>query len=606
MATNKLFGAWTWTRHLPEPFNDPTIDKKSTDYVSQYNNVATKEATLHCAALCGILAYMELEDAAASGTDAGGAIGTQESDMTIVEYPSRTGMTHVAVFNRTTGRFNAGKFSAPGDSPTPYTLKADKDSGSALFFALMPIALEDNEFQTEYGNLLAQKQAGFSDLEETARCGYILCDNLYRRIENAGNLGTAGIKTNIPSTCNIQGFTAINLQKGTYSPSSILYGDFKILTPGASSAGPAVVTIHSDFVGRYAFVDSAFTASEQAMIPSLPEWYVIPQEVVRVCQHIQKTTETMQPMRNFLLRGPAGTGKTEAAKAIAAGLHIPYTHITCSANSEIFDFLGQILPEVDGMRPAEAQAVSSELPSFEDIAMDPASAYYSLTGTYNDSVTEAEVYDKLVEVIGAKAKEAAGEAKTDTKQKFRYVDTPLVQAIRYGYLCEIQEPTVIANPGVLVGLNSLLDRCNAITLPTGERIQRHPNTVIVITTNNDYAGCKDVNQSVISRMNLVMDIEQPEIETMVERVCGITGCKDLNAVRRMAEAVDEIAMRCRETMINDGCCGMRELIAWVQSYMICENELEAARYTVLSSVSGDPENRAEILNTCLSPKFDIV
>ena len=74
----------------------------------------------------------------------------------------------------------------------------------------------------------------------------------------------------------------------------------------------------------------------------------------------------------------------------------------------------------------------------------------------------------------------------------------------------------------------------------------------------------------------------------------------------MAEAVDEIALRCKETMITDGSCGMRELIAWVQSYMICENELEAARYTVLSSVSGDPENRAEIFNTCLAPKFDVV
>ncbi len=606
MASNKLFDKWTWTRHLPEPFNDPTIEKESTDAVSQYNSVASKKATLHCATLCGILAYMELEEANASGTDGSGAIGTQGSDLTVAEYVSRTGMTQVVAFNRITGRFNAGKFSAPGDSPAPYILKGDKDSGSALLFALMPLALEDDEFQTEYGNLLAQKQAGYSDLEETTRCGYILCDNLYRRIENAGGLATAGIKTNIPNTCNIQGFTAINLQKGTYSPTSVLYGDFQILTLGATPAGTAEMTAHADFVGKYAFENSVFSSAETTMIPNLPEWYVIPQEVVRICQHIQKTTDATQPMRNFLLRGPAGTGKTEAAKAIAAGLHIPYTHITCSANSEIFDFLGQILPDVDGMKPEGVRSVSGDLPSFEDIAMDPASAYFSLTGTYSNSVTEAEVYDKLVEVISTRAKAENEDHEDAKKQKFRYVDTPLVQAIRYGYLCEIQEPTVIANPGVLVGLNSLLDRCNAISLPTGERIQRHPNTVIVITTNNDYAGCKDVNQSVISRMNLVMDIEQPEIETMVERVCGVTGCKDLVAVRRMAEAVDEIALRCRETMITDGCCGMRELIAWVQSFMICGNELEAARYTVLSSVSGDPENRAEILNTCLSPKFDAI
>lgn len=605
MAKNKLFDNWTWSRHLPEPFNNPSVSKETTDHTSRYNNVSSKKATLHTATICGILAYMDLEEATAKGTDCPGAIGSQGQDMVVSEYPSRSGMTQVVVFNRKTGKFIAGKFSAPGDSSAQYTLKSDKDSGSALFFALMPFALEDDEFQAEYGNLLAQKQAGYSDLDETARCGYILCDNLYRRIENADTLSQSGIKVVVPNTCNIQNFTALNLTKNTYSPTGVLYGDFKILTPGAAGSGPVITTEHKDFIGKYSFADSAFSATEKAMIPELPEWYVIPQEVVRICQHVQKTSGTSQPMRNFLFRGPAGTGKTEAAKAIAAGLQIPYTHITCSANSEIFDFLGQILPDVDGMQASGTRAFSAELPTFEDISMDPATAYFNMTGVYNDSITEAEVYEKLVEVIGRKSTEANEEKKDDSKQKFRYVDTPLVQAIRYGYLAEIQEPTVIANPGVLVGLNSLLDRCNAITLPTGERIQRHPNTVIIITTNNDYAGCKDINQSIISRMNLVMDIEQPDIDTMVERVCGITGCKDLVAVHRMAEAIDEIALRCRETMITDGCCGMRELIAWVQSFMICENELEAARYTVLSSVSGDPENRAEIFNTCLSPKFDV-
>ena len=49
-------------------------------------------------------------------------------------------------------------------------------------------------------------------------------------------------------------------------------------------------------------------------------------------------------------------------------------------------------------------------------------------------------------------------------------------------------------------------------------------------------------------------------------------------------------------MIDDGCCGVRELISWVQSYMICGDLLEAARYTILSSVSADAENRAEIMS----------
>ena len=91
------------------------------------------------------------------------------------------------------------------------------------------------------------------------------------------------------------------------------------------------------------------SALEQSLIPKLPEWYIIPPEVVDICKHAQKTTGRPMQMRNFLLRGPAGTGKTMGAKAIAAGLGLPYMKYTCSANTEIFDFTGMIFPETDAV-----------------------------------------------------------------------------------------------------------------------------------------------------------------------------------------------------------------------------------------------------------------
>ena len=75
------------------------------------------------------------------------------------------------------------------------------------------------------------------------------------------------------------------------------------------------------------------------------------------------------------------------------------------------------------------------------------------------------------------------------------------------------------------------------------------------------------------------------------------------AVSEMAAAVQEINEHCRETMINDGSCGVRELISWVQSYMVTGSILDAARFTVLSSASGDADNRADIFSTCLEQKF---
>ena len=58
-------------------------------------------------------------------------------------------------------------------------------------------------------------------------------------------------------------------------------------------------------------------------------------------------------------------------------------------------------------------------------------------------------------------------------------------------------------PGVLVGLNSMLEQSGSITLPTGEIINRHPDAVVVVTTNISYEGCRGLNQSVIDRMSPV-------------------------------------------------------------------------------------------------------
>ena len=202
----------------------------------------------------------------------------------------------------------------------------------------------------------------------------------------------------------------------------------------------------TEFEGQFRFSKAVFSQAEEKLIPKLADWYVVPDEVVSICKHAQLTTEGHRPMRNFLLRGNSGTGKTEGARAIAAGLGLPYLYLTCSANTEIFDVLGQMMP-VTGTRKEQ-----TEYPTFEDIRMDASTAYYKLTGMYNEEITEDEVYEKLLEVIASDVRaEENGE-----KQQFTYVESPLIRAMRHGYVLELQEPTVISNPGVLVGLNSLL------------------------------------------------------------------------------------------------------------------------------------------------------
>ena len=74
-------------------------------------------------------------------------------------------------------------------------------------------------------------------------------------------------------------------------------------------------------------------------------------------------------------------------------------------------------------------------------------------------------------------------------------------------------------------------------------------------------------------------------------------------VEQLLGVVRDIAERCRQTMITDGSCGMRELKAWVLSTMITKDPYESALTTVIASASADPDNRADLISTCLEKQF---
>lgn len=599
MARGKLFEGWSFKLSIPEPFDDPKYSGAKDFGQSQYNYAGqVKKATLHAPTMRALLAYAKLANATEDGTysEDMGVIGHQGSSYRIAEYCSANKRDCV-VFAPNTGKFIASQFENGIPTPKAYTIGAGQASGSALLFCLMPVFEADTEFQSDFEALREAMKLGWPDLDASFENALRLCDNIYRRMENAASLKMAGVKVSVPATGNITNLSQLAIDNGSYAPTGAVYGDFTILKPGAGFSAAATVYSATDLIGKYVLSQRTLTAREESMVPKLPDWYIIPKEVVRVCEHAQLTSKTSQPMRNFMFRGEAGTGKTMGAQAIAAGLHLPYTLMTCSANTEISDLVGQFIP--DSSPNGSADKNLGTLPKISDIIMHPPSVYEALTGEYDDDKTEDDVLEKLVEI--AVGRLAVKEEKHG--QQIRYVDTPLIEAIRHGYLCELQEPSCIANPGVLVGLNSLLDNCQVITLPTGERVKRHPDTVIVVTTNSDYAGCKDVNQSVISRMDLIYDMDAPDLATMVKRVMNVTGCTDEQETAKMAGVVRDIAERCRQVMITDGSCGMRELKAWVLSTMITKDPYESALSTIIASASANPENRADLVTTCLEKQY---
>ena len=615
VSINNLFN---YSRSLPVPFD--TMTNKKVKVASMYG--AKTESTL-----CGsVIKAVHAMGRCMNGTGEG-AVGQIDTNKSVAEYKSSVSPDayHLVVFDAASGSALASVYDKNTELIEQYVAHPSQRDGAAIFFALMPFLMSDAEFDETFQEYYDQFIAGYPDMAKATESMAILCDNAYRRIKD--DTCPAHINITVDKSGNLMRVSQGQLDSGSFVPTSVTAGEFTIF----AKTGPAVikkagvVVEHTDFVGKYPLTPGrTLSALELSLIPKLPEWYIIPPEVVDICKHAQKTTGRPMQMRNFLLRGPAGTGKTMGAKAIAAGLGLPYMKYTCSANTEIFDFTGMIFPETDAVSTGSSEldrereilksmggisyanvAKLLRLPDLDDMDYDPAGVYQALTGVENLAATVQDcmsvVLEKVTEKVQALSKRA--ENRQSSGQNYTYVETDFVKALKHGYLVEVQEPSTIIQPGVLVGLNSLLEQEGSITLPTGEIIRRHPDTVVIVTTNVSYEGCRQMNQSVVDRMSLVKDIELPEPEVMVQRAMAVTGCADEYLVSQMVQVVNDMADYCRKNSITDGACGMRSLIDWVISAEISGDPYLSAKYTVISKATADEEDREALITTILDPMF---
>ena len=325
---NNIVATWGFKRKLPEPFEDYTDHAIFDDIASKYCTQPRKKSTLHAATLRAVLAYLELENPVGSTPpEKLGAVGTQSNNFVVAEYPSKTGDLQVVVYNQLNGKFYGGCYTPPPDvesTPEKYEFKDSKQSGAALLFALMPVFLADEECNEKYQELKAHRDNGYPDLDAAAETAAVLCDNIYRRTRYASGLPTGGVKIDLPANGVLSLIKPLNIQKGVYAPTEVLHGDFQVLRPGSGFKKAQAAISRDAFVGKFILTASRrLSPEEEVSVPTLAEWYIIPPEIKRICEHAKLTTDTTQPMRNFLLRGPAGTGKTEGAKAIASALHLP-------------------------------------------------------------------------------------------------------------------------------------------------------------------------------------------------------------------------------------------------------------------------------------------
>lgn len=321
-------------------------------------------------------------------------------------------------------------------------------------------------------------------------------------------------------------------------------------------------------------------------IPSLPEDYLVSKEAEEILQMVDKT-----PARLFMLTGDAGTGKTTDARMIAQILGLPYYVFTCGPGTDELELLATTVPNMGGTAHLEM-----ELPRLEDIEMDPASALATVNGIYEEGISLEKAFQEILKAVYEK-----GYEKSKNEKDFLLKKSEIVKACREPSVIEIQEPAMIEKPGTLTRLNSLFDDGAVTDLVNGEQIRRNPDTIVIMTTNLDYVGCQNFNQSVLSRMNLIQPKEALTEEEMAKRAMKRTGFKNKELLSFMAATVCKIHEYLIEQDITDGVCGYRELENWVLSYMVSNDLRRSAWTALLSKASMDREEQGTMERVFLLP-----
>lgn len=591
-----LFGKWSANDELPEPFRTILSYRGAKRYstvpadCSVHNHVVRgKSASLHPATLRAIKFILELFDG-----ETFGAAGIQMGDdgdvnYHCLEYEKEDGRCAI-IYNHRNGSFKGLRIKG-SSMVSLHPVKEGRSSGVEYIAVLVYASLQqyqilyDEEFTDNF--LILQEQMASEEMNEAEllRAAFICCDNLYRRIEGGLSVKEGGIPIQKDQLRGpIEMIPQYQIQSGVCSPNEEITGKFLILIP---SIKPEEKTI-SELKALY-YKAHAMSAGSMAKVPQLPEDFKVSVGAQEILQMVAGTSA-----RIFMVTGEAGIGKTTDCSMIAQILGFPYFKLTCGPGTDETELLASPMPNM-----SKPQADTEMFPSLQDFLMDPASALAIISGSYQKDIEQEMAFQEILSNAYHK-----GYEKSKKEKDFTLVESAIVQACREPSVLEIQEPAMIENSGTLTKLNGLLDDSRCTDLLNGETIVRHPDTIIILTTNLTYIGCRMFNESILSRMSLIQHRENLTKEQMVERVIARTNCTEHELLSKMADIVVKIQNHLRTEEIQGGVCGYRELENWVLKYLVDRNVLRSVKDTVLSKAAMLPEDRTEIMESYVLPYFE--
>jgi len=550
-----------------------------------------------------------------AGMDDTGSNYVELGDTDKAEDPQTT----IAICRKTTNgvAIIAGSISGTAEKPVikgGYKIRdrvSEGRNGTAVVLAMLPFILTDEEARNSYSKL--SLYAGYEanatfwtkddNLNDFSKELCLFTDNVYRRCNGDSSV-----------------VDSLQIESNTIKRPFVdcLNVDIKNVEYGAPeffrkvSKEEILAALDLSLEGEY-------SEAEKEMIPVISETTIIPQLAIDVATNIKFSTEfSLEPFRVAGFFGPAGCGKTVLSKICAGLLQLPRVSMTMSEDTDEFALIGTLLPAC-ATDDAPAKSVTFDdvrkelgLPSTEDCEFNTEMAYITVFKRPMPEGTES------ADVISEVEKRISDEIRIRLeKGDYKFIKSPLVQAIENGYLCEIQEIGAIRKQSVVMALNAWLETGeNAFaTLTTGQKIKRHPNCCIIFTSNDGYDGTRKVQLSVFDRYAEVYWLNSALPEVMADRAFNVT--KGLfpkkEKLVEMANILKEITKYSNDRMIRDGIAGQRSLNNWATKCLILSKVTgreidddiirQAMQSTVIAKISQNTEDIEDVVSGVVNKYF---
>lgn len=190
-----------------------------------------------------------------------------------------------------------------------------------------------------------------------------------------------------------------------------------------------------------------------------------------------------------------------------------------------------------------------------------------------------------------------GTIKSINGKEILYEDTPVVKALKNGWVCEIQELSVATNQGAETFFNPILDKSKTFEDATGKTFNVHPDALLIFTFNPNYCENNQIATSLLNRIEDQYMIEFPNIETACRIIQKETLFTDVEKLRKIyklcfGDGTEMASIRnyLEENDIEEE-LSLRQVINWIKRYMTCRRYynqdngwVNAAEHTIIQTL----------------------